>query len=156
MPKLIIDNREIEVPKGTKVIEAAGKLGIVIPRFCFHPALGSLGACRMCAVMFLEGPIKGVEMSCMEEAKEGMVVSTTAPEAVDFRRQVIEWLMMNHPHDCPVCDEGGHCLLQDLTVAGGHGIRRYPGKKRTYNDQDLGVFIQHEMNRCIHCFRCRR
>ncbi len=156
MPKLIIDNQEIEVPKGTKVIEAAEKLGIVIPRFCFHPALGSLGACRMCAVMFLEGPIKGVEMSCMEEAKEGMVVSTTAPEAVDFRRSVIEWLMMNHPHDCPVCDEGGHCLLQDLTVAGGHGIRRYPGKKRTYVDQDLGVFIQHEMNRCIHCYRCRR
>ena len=110
----------------------------------------------MCAVMFLEGPIKGVEMSCMEEVKEGMVVSTTAPEAVDFRRSVIEWLMMNHPHDCPVCDEGGHCLLQDLTVAGGHGIRRYPGLKRTYLDQDLGIFIQHEMNRCIHCYRCRR
>ena len=92
----------------------------------------------------------------MEEAKEGMVVSTTAPEAIDFRRQVIEWLMINHPHDCPVCDEGGHCLLQDMTVAGGHGIRRYPGKKRTYNDQDLGSFVQHEMNRCIHCYRCRR
>ena len=74
----------------------------------------------------------------------------------DFRRQVIEWLMMNHPHDCPVCDEGGHCLLQDLTVAGGQGIRRFPGKKRTYDDQYLGPFIQQEMNRCIHCFRCRR
>lgn len=156
MPRLIIDNLEIEVPRGTKVIEAAEKLGIVIPRFCFHPSLGSLGACRMCAVLFLEGPVKGIEMSCMEEAKEGMVVSTTAPEAVDFRRQVIEWLMINHPHDCPVCDEGGHCLLQDLTVAGGHGIRRYPGRKRTYVDQDLGVFIRHEMNRCIHCYRCRR
>ena len=156
MPQLIIDNLEIEVPPGTKVIEAAEALGIIIPRFCYHPALGSLGACRMCAVKFLEGPVKGVNMSCMVEAGEGMVVSTTDAEAVDFRRQVIEWLMMNHPHDCPVCDEGGHCLLQDLTVAGGHGIRRYAGKKRTFNDQDLGPFIQQEMNRCIHCFRCRR
>lgn len=156
MPKLIIDNREIEVPKGTKVIEAAERLGIIIPRFCYHPALGSLGACRLCAVHFLEGPVKGIEMSCLEQARDGMVVSTTDARAVDFRRQVIEWLMMNHPHDCPVCDEGGHCLLQDLTVAGGHGLRRFLGKKRTYTDQDLGVFVQHEMNRCIHCFRCRR
>jgi NADH-quinone oxidoreductase subunit G len=156
MPKLIIDNREIEVPKGTKVIEAAERLGIIIPRFCYHPALGSLGACRLCAVHFLEGPVKGIEMSCLEQARDGMVVSTTDARAVDFRRQVIEWLMMNHPHDCPVCDEGGHCLLQDLTVAGGQGLRRFLGKKRTYTDQDLGVFVQHEMNRCIHCFRCRR
>jgi NADH-quinone oxidoreductase subunit G len=74
---------------------------------------------------------------------------------VEFRRYVIEWLMQNHPHDCPVCDEGGHCLLQEETISGGHGLRRYLGKKRTYNDQDLGVFVQHEMNRCIHCWRCR-
>lgn len=155
MPKLIIDRREIEVPPGTTVIAAAERLGIMIPRFCYHPALGSSGACRMCAVKFLEGPVKGVEMSCMTEAKEGMVVSTTDPEAVDFRGYVIEWLMLNHPHDCPVCDEGGHCLLQEETISGGHGLRRYLGKKRTYHDQDLGVFVQHEMNRCIHCWRCR-
>jgi NADH-quinone oxidoreductase subunit G len=156
MPKLIIDEQEILVPEGTKVIEAAERLGIMIPRFCFHPALGSVGACRVCAVKFVEGPHKGVDMSCMVEAKDGMVVSTTDEEAVQFRKYVIEWLMMNHPLDCPVCDEGGHCLLQDETVSGGHGIRRYLGKKRTYPDQDLGPFVQHEMNRCIHCFRCRR
>ncbi len=156
MPKLIIDGIEIEVPKGTKVIEAAARLGIIIPRFCYHAGLGSVGACRMCAVMFLDGPIKGVQMSCMVDAQDGMVVSTTHEEAVDFRKHVIEWLMMNHPHDCPVCDEGGHCLLQDMTVSGGHGIRRYLGKKRTYRDQYLGIFVQHEMNRCIHCWRCRR
>jgi NADH-quinone oxidoreductase subunit G len=156
MPTLIIDHREISVPEGTKVIEAAEKLGIMIPRFCYHPALGSLGACRMCAVKFLEGPVKGVEMSCMIDAADGMVVSTTDPEAVEFRRYVIEWLMLNHPHDCPVCDEGGHCLLQDETVSGGHGLRRYQGLKRTYEDQYLGEFVQHEMNRCIHCWRCRR
>ena len=156
MPKLIIDDREIEVPPGTKVIEAAERLGIMIPRFCYHPALGSVGACRVCAVKFLEGPFKGVQMSCMIDAKDGMIVSTTDEEAMDFRQYVIEWLMLNHPHDCPVCDEGGHCLLQDMTVSGGHGIRRYLGMKRTYRDQDLGPLIQHEMNRCIHCYRCSR
>jgi len=156
MPKLIIDEQEIEVPAGTKVIDAAEKLGIVIPRFCFHPALGSVGACRVCAVKFLEGPFKGVQMSCMIDASDGMVVSTTDEETVDFRKHVIEWLMLNHPHDCPVCDEGGQCLLQDLTIAGGHGIRRFQGKKRTHLDQYLGPLIQHEMNRCIQCYRCSR
>jgi NADH-quinone oxidoreductase subunit G len=156
MPKLVIDNREIEVPSGTKVIEAAENLGIMIPRFCYHPALGSVGACRVCAVKFSEGPVKGVQMSCMVDARDGMVVSTTDEEAVDFRRHVIEWLMLHHPHDCPVCDEGGHCLLQDMTVSGGHGLRRYRGKKRTHTDQDLGPLIQHEMNRCIQCYRCSR
>ncbi len=156
MPRLIIDNRPIEVPAGTKVIEAAERLGIMIPRFCFHPALGSVGACRVCAVKFLEGPVKGVQMSCMIDARDDMVVSTTDEEAVDFRRHVIEWLMLNHPHDCPVCDEGGHCLLQDLTVSGGHGRRRYLGNKRTHRDQNLGPLVQHEMNRCIQCYRCTR
>jgi len=156
MPKLKIDDWEIEVPAGTKVIEAADRLGIVIPRFCYHPALGSVGACRMCAVMFGDGPVKGVQMSCMVEAHDGMVVSTQHPEAVAFRKQVIEWIMMNHPHDCPVCDEGGQCLLQDMTVSGSHGIRRYLGKKRTHRDQYLGPLVQHEMNRCIHCYRCSR
>ena len=156
MPKLIIDDREIEIPEGTKVIEAAERLGIIIPRFCYHPGLGSVGACRVCAVKFLEGPFKGVQMSCMVDAKDGMIVSTTDEEAVEFRKYVIEWLMLNHPHDCPVCDEGGHCLLQDMTVSGGHGSRRYMGLKRTYEDQYLGPLVQHEMNRCIHCYRCSR
>ena len=156
MPKIIIDDREIEVAEGTKVIDAAEQLGIMIPRFCYHPALGSVGACRVCAVKFLQGPFKGVQMSCMVDAQDEMVVSTTDEEAVAFRKSVIEWLMLHHPHDCPVCDAGGHCLLQDMTVSGGHGIRRYPGKKRTYPDQYLGPLIQHEMNRCIHCYRCSR
>lgn len=156
MPKLTIDHQPVEVPEGTKVIVAAEQLGIEIPRFCFHPTLGSVGACRVCAVRFIEGPVQGVNMSCMIDAAEGMVVSTTDPEAVAFRRHVIEWLMRNHPHDCPVCDEGGHCLLQDMTVSGGHGMRRYAGNKRTYNDQYLGPLVQHEMNRCIQCYRCVR
>ena len=156
MPKLIIDDRKIEVALGIKVIDAAEQAGIMIPRFCYHPALGSVGACRMCAVKFLDGPVRGLQMSCMVEAKDGMVVSSTDDEAVDFRRFVIELLMLNHPHDCPVCDEGGQCLLQDETVSGGHAMRRYMGKKRTHRDQYLGELVQHEMNRCIHCYRCKR
>ena len=156
MPKLTIDNIEVEVPVGTNVLEAAKEAGIWIPHFCHHPALGSVGACRLCAVKLLEGPVKGLQMSCMIPAQDGMVVSTTDPEAVRMRQLVIEWLMTNHPHDCPVCDAGGECLLQDYTVAGGHGIRRYKGKKRTFENQDLGPYIQHEMNRCIECYRCAR
>jgi NADH-quinone oxidoreductase subunit G len=156
MPKLIIDDRKIEVAQGVKVIAAAEQAGIMIPRFCYHPALGPVGACRMCAVKFLDGPVRGLQMSCMVEARDGMVVSSTDDEAVDFRRFVIELLMLNHPHDCPVCDEGGHCLLQDETISGGHAMRRYMGKKRTHRDQYLGELVQHEMNRCIQCYRCKR
>jgi NADH-quinone oxidoreductase subunit G len=156
MPKLVIDNIEVEVPDGTNVLEAAKKVGVVIPHFCYHPALGSVGACRLCAMKFIEGPVKGVQVSCMVQAADGMVVSTTDGEAARLRSMVIEWLMMNHPHDCPVCDEGGMCLLQDYTVSGGHSIRRYKGKKRVFADQYLGEFIQHEMNRCIQCYRCAR
>ena len=156
MPKLIIDDITVEVPAGTNVLEAAKKVGVWIPHFCYHPALGNVGACRLCAMKFLEGPVKGVQMSCMIPAQDGMVVSTADPEAVRLRQLVIEWLMINHPHDCPVCDEGGECLLQDYTVAGGHGIRRYRGKKRTFRNQDLGPHIEHEMNRCIECYRCVR
>ncbi|GAB7024783.1 NADH-quinone oxidoreductase subunit NuoG [Geotalea toluenoxydans] len=156
MPKLTIDNIPVEVPAGTNVLEAARQVGVWIPHFCYHPALGSVGACRLCAMKFLEGPVKGVQMSCMIPAQDGMVVSTTDGEAAKMRQMVIEWLMINHPHDCPVCDEGGECLLQDYTIAGGHGIRRYRGKKRTFNNQFLGPYIEHEMNRCIECYRCVR
>ncbi len=156
MPKLIIDNLAVEVAGGTTVLEAAKKVGIWIPHFCYHPALGSVGACRLCAVKLLDGPVKGVQMSCMLPAQDGMVVSTTDAEALQMRQLVIEWLMLNHPHDCPVCDEGGECLLQDYTIAGGHGIRRFQGKKRTHQNQFLGPHIEHEMNRCIQCYRCVR
>ncbi len=156
MPKLTIDNIELEVPDGTNVLEAARSIGIVIPHFCWHPALGRAGACRVCAVKLLDGPVKGLQMSCMLPVQDGMVVSTTDDEALAMRRAVIEWLMINHPHDCPVCDEGGECQLQDYTIAGGHGIRRYDGKKRTHINQQLGPLIEHEMNRCIQCYRCAR
>ncbi len=156
MPKLTIDNQTITVPEGTNVLEAAKLLGIVIPHFCYHEALGAVGACRLCAMSFTAGPVKGIQMACMVEARDEMVISTVDPAAVELRQHVIEWLMVNHPHDCPVCDEGGECQLQDMTIAGGHGIRRFGGLKRTYSNQQLGPFIEHEMNRCIQCYRCVR
>ena len=156
MPKLIIDNIPVEVPPGTSVLEAARSVGITIPHFCYHPALAIAAACRLCAVKLLDGPVKGIQMSCSLPAQDGMVVSTTDPEALKLRALVIEWLMINHPHDCPVCDEGGECLLQDFTIAGGHSRRRYQGKKRTFMNQYLGEGISHEMNRCIECYRCVR
>ena len=97
MPKLTIDDRVIEVPEGTKVIEAAERLGIMIPRFCYYKPLGSVGACRMCAVKLLDKKSKGVQMSCMLDAKDGMIVSTDHPEVVEFRKHIIELLMLNHP-----------------------------------------------------------
>ena len=156
MPKLIIDDIPVEVPPGTSVLEAARSVGITIPHFCYHPALAIAAACRLCAVKLLDGPVKGIQMSCSLPAQDGMVVSTTDPEALKLRALVIEWLMLNHPHDCPICDEGGECLLQDFTIAGGHSRRRYQGKKRTFMNQYLGEGICHEMNRCIECYRCVR
>ena len=156
MPKLTIDNLEVTVPEGTNVLEAAHALDIDIPHFCYHEALGAVGSCRLCAMTFLEGPVKGLQMACMVKAQDGMVVSSTDPDAVELRKHVIEWAMTNHPHDCPVCDEGGECQLQEMTVAGGHGMRRYRGKKATFTNQDLGPFVQQEMNRCITCYRCVR
>ncbi|SHI98909.1 NADH dehydrogenase subunit G [Malonomonas rubra DSM 5091] len=156
MPTLTIDNQQVTVPDGTTVLEAAEQLGIVIPHFCYHKALGAVGACRMCAVTVVEGTFKGLKMSCLVKAEEGMVVTTDDQQSVEFRARVSEWLMLNHPHDCPVCDEGGECQLQEMTIASGHGLRRYTGKKRTYNNQQLGPFIAQEMNRCIQCYRCVR
>nr|MDA8165755.1 NADH-quinone oxidoreductase subunit NuoG [Desulfobacteraceae bacterium] len=118
-----------------------------------------VGACRQCAVKVFkdENDTKGkIVMSCMVPAAEGTRLSIDDPEAKEFRAKVIEWLMVNHPHDCPICDEGGECHLQDMTVMTGHVYRRYRFTKRTYRNQYLGPFVNHEMNRCIQCFRCVR
>lgn len=95
-------------------------------------------------------------MSCMTPASDGTFISIDDEEAKQFRESVVEWLMTNHPHDCPVCEEGGNCHLQDMTVMTGHSFRRYRFTKRTHRNQDLGPFISHEMNRCIACYRCVR
>lgn len=159
MATIYIDNEPYEVKDGQSLLDACLSLGFNIPYFCWHPAMHSVGACRQCAVKQFrdEKDTRGkIVMSCMTPAADGTRISIDDPEAKAFRASVIEWLMANHPHDCPVCDEGGECHLQDMTVMTGHAYRRYRFKKRTYRNQDLGPFLNHEMNRCIQCYRCIR
>ena len=154
MPTIFIDNKPFEVKAGKNLLEACLSLGLDLPYFCWHPALGSVGACRQCAVSMFkdENDQKGkLTMACMEGVRDGLRISLTDTTSKAFREQVVEWLMTNHPHDCPVCDEGGSCHLQDMTVMTGHDYRRYSYKKRTYKNQYLGPFIHHEINRCIQC-----
>ena len=157
---LTIDGRQYAVDaEGKNLLHVCLSLGFNLPYFCWHPALHSVGACRQCAVKLFkdEADTQGrIVMSCMTPVADGMRVSVEDPEARAFRGSVTEWLMVNHPHDCPVCDEGGECHLQDMTVMTGHTYRRYRFTKRTHRNQDLGPFVNHEMNRCIACYRCVR
>jgi NADH-quinone oxidoreductase subunit G len=157
--KININGKDYEVEPGRNLLHTCLALGFNIPYFCYHPALGSVGACRQCAVKkYRNADDKHgrIIMSCMEPVADGLIISTDDKEVLDFRRAVIEALMTNHPHDCPVCDEGGECHLQDMTVMTGHDYRRFIFKKRTYLNQDLGPYVNHEMNRCIQCYRCVR
>ncbi len=159
MATIYIDGKSYEIDPGDNLLQVGLSLGLDIPYFCWHPALGSVGACRQCAVKQYrnEEDEKGqIVMACMTPANDGARISIEDPEVVNFRERVIEWLMVNHPHDCPVCDEGGECHLQDMTLMTGHVYRRYRFQKRTYRNQYLGPLINHEMNRCIQCYRCVR
>src|ERR1035437_6088257 len=157
--KISIDGKSFDVKPGRNLLHTCLALGFDVPHFCFHPALGSVGACRLCAVKKYkdETDTKGkIVMSCMEPVVDGLRISIENEEVRAFRKSIIESLMINHPHDCPVCDEGGECHLQDMTVMTGHNYRRFNFKKRTYKNQFLGPFLTHEMNRCIQCYRCIR
>ena len=159
MPKIEIDGTVHEVEDGQNVLQACLSTGLDLPYFCWHPAMGSVGACRQCMVTQYSSPedTKGrLVVGCMTPVSEGLRISLNDSEAVEFRADIIELLMTNHPHDCPVCEEGGQCHLQDMTVMSGHTSRKYRGKKRTHRNQYLGPFIGHEMNRCIACYRCVR
>jgi NADH-quinone oxidoreductase subunit G len=163
-PKLvtvIIDGTEYQAEEGRNMLDVALSLGFDLPFFCWHPVLGSIGACRQCAVRLYWTDRQGNEkseiaMACMTEAQEGTKIDIFDPDAIKFRAEMIELMMTSHPHDCPVCDEGGECHLQDMTVMTGHSYRRYRGRKRTFVNQDLGPFVTHELNRCITCYRCTR
>lgn len=159
MATIIVDNRSYTVDDRQNLLAACLGHGLNLPYFCWHPAMGSVGACRQCAVkQFKDDRDQSgrLVMSCLTPAANGTRISIDDPEATAFRASVIEWLMVNHPHDCPVCDEGGECHLQDMTVMTGHIYRRYRFPKRTHRNQSLGPFIRHEMNRCIQCYRCVR
>lgn len=159
MAKVYIDNVEYEVPDGKNLLEVCLSLGKDITYFCWHPKMHSVGACRQCAVTVYrdENDTRGrLGMACMMDAVDGTRISIQDESSKNFRAGNIESLMINHPHDCAVCDEGGECHLQDMTVMSGHNYRNYRFEKRTHINQDLGPFINHEMNRCIQCYRCVR
>ncbi|MBL0480736.1 NADH-quinone oxidoreductase subunit NuoG [Aeromonas veronii] len=159
MATIYVDGKEYEVDGADNLLQACLSLGLDVPYFCWHPALGSVGACRQCAVKQYQNADdkRGrLVMSCMTPATDGSYIAIEDEEAKEFRKSVVEWLMTNHPHDCPVCEEGGACHLQDMTVMTGHNSRRYRFTKRTHQNQELGPFIGHEMNRCIACYRCVR
>ncbi|HEX5079472.1 MAG TPA: NADH-quinone oxidoreductase subunit NuoG [Geminicoccaceae bacterium] len=154
MPKLTIDGQEIEVPPGSTVLQACEAAGREIPVFCFHPRLNIAGNCRMCLVEVERSP-KPVA-SCAMPAADGMVVKTDSPMVHKARKGVLEMLLINHPLDCPICDQGGECDLQDLTLFYGPDHSRFRENKRSVVDKYLGPLITTHMTRCIHCTRCIR
>ena len=159
MATVYVDNKPYQMNADENLLHGCLSQGFKLPYFCWHPALGSVGACRQCAVKQFkdEQDEHGkIVMSCLTPAKDGTRISIADPEAAAFRAGIIEGLMLNHPHDCPVCDEGGECHLQDMTVMAGHDYRRYKFDKRTFRNQNLGPLVNHEMNRCIQCYRCVR
>ncbi len=154
MPKLTVDGIEVEVPSGSTVLQACEAAGREVPRFCYHDRLKIAGNCRMCLVEMEKGhkPVA----SCAMPAGDNMVVYTDSENVRQWRRNVMEFLLMNHPLDCPICDQGGECDLQDQAVAYGMDHGRYREAKRAVPDKDLGPLIRTEMTRCIHCTRCVR
>ena len=154
MPTLIIDGKEISVQQGATIMEAAQLLGIAIPHFCYHPKLSIAGNCRMCVVEVEKMP-KPV-ISCAMPVSEGMVVKTDSEMVQQTRKGVLAFLLINHPLDCPVCDQGGECSLQDQAMRFGPDRSQYSEQKRHAANYDLGPLVETEMSRCIHCTRCIR
>ncbi|MBF0560670.1 MAG: NADH-quinone oxidoreductase subunit G [Alphaproteobacteria bacterium] len=155
MPKLTIDGIEIEVEPGTTVLQAAEQLGIEIPRFCYHERLSIAGNCRMCLVEVAPGPPKPVA-SCAMPTADGMIVKTDSPMVRKARKGVMEFILINHPLDCPTCDQGGECDLQDQAMLYGCDRGRFHEEKRGVQDKDFGPLIKNFMTRCILCTRCVR
>jgi NADH-quinone oxidoreductase subunit G len=154
MPKLVIDGIEVEVELGTSILQACEQVGIEIPHFCYHDKLSVAGNCRMCLVEVEKAP-KPVP-SCAQPCADGMVVHTSSPAVVKARKGVMELMLINHPLDCPICDQGGECDLQDQAVAYGCSCGRTKDEKNAAEDNDYGPLIKTVMNRCIHCTRCVR
>lgn len=154
MPKLTIDGVEVEVENGATVLQACEEAGASVPRFCYHERLSIAGNCRMCLVEIEKSP-KPVA-SCAMPAGDGMVVSTKTPTVKRAREGVMEFLLINHPLDCPICDQGGECDLQDQAMAFGVDTSRFDENKRAVEDKQMGPLVNTIMTRCIHCTRCVR
>jgi NADH-quinone oxidoreductase subunit G len=154
MPKCTIDGREVEFAAGENLIEVARKVGIEVPYFCYHPGLTVVAQCRMCAVEIEKMP--KLQTACSTPAAEGMIVKTTSDRAKQNQKSIMEFLLINHPLDCPICDKAGECDLQDNSFKYGDAYMRTSEERRTYLDLDMGPVIKKNMNRCIHCTRCIR
>jgi len=155
MPTVTVDGTEIEVPEGATVLQACELAGKEIPRFCYHERLSIAGNCRMCLVEVKPGPPKP-QASCALPATNGQEIRTDSPMVKAAREGVMEFLLINHPLDCPICDQGGECDLQDQSVAYGRGATRYHENKRAVTEKYMGPLIKTIMTRCIHCTRCVR
>src|SRR5271169_1665352 len=154
MPKLTIDGAEVEVPAGTTILQACEHAGIEVAHFCFHERLAIAGNCRMCLVEVERSP-KPIA-SCAMPVGDGMVVHTKSPKALKAQKGVMEFLLINHPLDCPICDQGGECDLQDQAMAYGFDRSRFEENKRAVRDKEFGPLVETHMTRCIHCTRCIR
>ncbi|WP_305096160.1 NADH-quinone oxidoreductase subunit NuoG [Croceibacterium aestuarii] len=155
MPKVTVDGQEIEVPNGATVLQACELAGKEIPRFCYHERLSIAGNCRMCLVEVKPGPPKP-QASCALPAAEGQEIRTDSEMVKTAREGVMEFLLINHPLDCPICDQGGECDLQDQSLMYGRGASRYHENKRAVTEKYMGPLIKTIMTRCIHCTRCVR
>ena len=155
MPKVTVDGVELEVPQGATVLQACELAGKEIPRFCYHERLSIAGNCRMCLVEVAPGPPKP-QASCALPAADGQAIRTDTPMVKKAREGVMESLLINHPLDCPICDQGGECDLQDQAMAYGRSFTRYEENKRAVDDKYFGPLIKTSMNRCIQCTRCIR
>jgi NADH-quinone oxidoreductase subunit G len=155
VPKVTVDGVEIEVPQGATVLQACELAGKEIPRFCYHERLSIAGNCRMCLVEVAPGPPKP-QASCALPAADGQTISTDTAMVKKAREGVMEFLLINHPLDCPICDQGGECDLQDQAVAYGRSFSRYEENKRAIDDKYMGPVIKTSMTRCIQCTRCIR
>ncbi|MGL6042536.1 MAG: NADH-quinone oxidoreductase subunit NuoG, partial [Sandaracinobacteroides sp.] len=155
MPKVTVDGIEVEVPAGATVMQACEMAGKEIPRFCYHERLSIAGNCRMCLVEVAPGPPKP-QASCALPAAEGQIITTASPKVQKAREGVMEFLLINHPLDCPICDQGGECDLQDQAMAYGRGYSRFDENKRAVTEKYMGPLIKTVMTRCIHCTRCVR
>ncbi|OWT56714.1 NADH-quinone oxidoreductase subunit NuoG [Candidimonas nitroreducens] len=155
MVELTIDGKKVEVPEGSMVMQAAHKLGLYVPHFCYHKKLSIAANCRMCLVEVEKAP-KALP-ACATPVTNGMIVHTASAKAVAAQKSVMEFLLINHPLDCPVCDQGGECQLQDLAVGYGASASRYKEAKRVVVHKEMGPLVSaEEMQRCIHCTRCIR
>ncbi|HZF44593.1 MAG TPA: NADH-quinone oxidoreductase subunit NuoG [Sphingomonadaceae bacterium] len=155
MPKVTVDGAEIEVPAGATVLQACELAGVEIPRFCYHERLTIAGNCRMCLVEVAPGPPKP-QASCALPAADGQIIRTDSAMVKKAREGVMEFLLINHPLDCPICDQGGECDLQDQSLAYGRGHTRFTENKRAVTDKYMGPIVKTSMNRCIQCTRCVR